>query len=118
MRTFFQRQFSSESTPAQTAFDVVVGIAAPIVCVAVDLLYLGGLAANLPMVSYAAIVIGVVVLALWLLLNSHVESLASGLAAVVMLYDALYAIVTGVILFYSACWGLLSGIMTTGEFLS
>lgn len=115
MRTFFQQQFSPESTSAQITFDVIFGIVAPVVCIAVDVLYLDSLAANLPAVSYAVIGIGIVVLALWLFLNSYIESLLIEVAAVALLCGALYAIITGAVLFYFTCWGLLSGIMTTIE---
>jgi hypothetical protein len=111
VKAFFQQQFSSKLTPAQVTFDVLMGIVAPIVCIAIDVFYLGGLATNLPSVSYVAIVVWVFALALWLFLDSHIESLLSGLSAIVLLSGALYAGLVGVVLFYFTCWGLLSGVM-------
>lgn len=111
MKTFFQQQFSSKPTPAQVTFDVFMGITAPIVCIAIDRFYFDGFIGNLQEVSYAAIIIWVFTLALWLFLDLHTEVLLNKLSGPVLLTGALYASYIGIVMFPLIVMGLITGVM-------
>lgn len=111
---FVQRQFSSEITEHQFRFDVLFGVFAPILCVAIDKFKLGGIITNSTIFSYVPIFISIVFLTLWLLYNSQVNPLWTGLITGILVSGAVYAGILAIFVGLFTIWGFFASIALAG----
>jgi len=121
-RNFWRRQFSSEVTRGQVAFDVVLGIIVPVQCLILDpvvfrfhdgLMSGPGILQPFRIFAYTSIGLGMLALSLWLLLGDRIQW-ASAFLAGVFLYGALFACLLGILLLPMSFIGLLVGIGVLG----
>lgn len=110
-KRFWQRA-TSEPSRGRIAFDIVVGIVAPILCFVFDPFvfrcpsYFLCLFPNLRPFAYVGSGVAMITLALWLILGRRTR-LYSGIVAGVLLTAALFALAIGIVLFPFSLLGLL-----------
>jgi hypothetical protein len=106
--SFWQRQINSEITLRQIVFDVLFGIVAPMLAIVFDPVVFRGdfaLLERYQMVSYAAILLGTLALAVWLLFRLQLSQWSS-LFGGIFLIGALFALALGLVLLPFSVIGL------------
>jgi hypothetical protein len=103
---FWQRQFAVKATPKQLAFDVFMGIFAPILCIKFDPMVFNELLPSSQVFVYSIIGLEIATLALWLLLGTHLKLLA-GFIGGILLSGALFSFVIGIFLLPLSILGLI-----------
>jgi len=117
---FWGRQFNSEVTRGQVAFDVALGIIMPILCLIFDPMVFRNQAAldhgfHKPFEVFGdtSIALGIVALSLWLLLSRYLNR-ASAFLAGIFFYGAFFALLLGILILPLSVIGLLGLIGVLG----
>jgi hypothetical protein len=112
-KEFWQRQFSTTVTSEQKAFDVLMGIFMPIVCIQFDpLSFLDTLFASQVFV-YSFIGLEMLTLGLWLLWGAHLGRWAAFIGGI-FFSGALFALMIGILLLPLTILALIIGIGILG----
>ncbi|MBT3316322.1 MAG: hypothetical protein HN390_17105 [Anaerolineae bacterium] len=104
---FLSRQFKPEITSSQFKFDVIFGLFAPILLIAVDLLVFEGFITDTLVFSYLLVIANLLALSFWLLFDVKLHPFLDALVAGILISGVLYASFMTYIVIYFAVWGSL-----------
>ena len=114
---FWRRQFASEITGGQVAFDVAVGILLPLLCLALDPIVFRSVGLLDPYAgpAYGTIGLAFLTLAIWLIFRRAAFVMAGALAA-----SAGFALLIGIVLLPYSVFGMLAfvGVLGFAPFLT
>jgi hypothetical protein len=118
---FWARQFNSEVTRAQTIFDLVFGIIAPVLVLIFDPfvfrnsgdMLIQSPLAHLSVFAYVGISIGILILSIWLIGYQRIQQ-GHGFFVGVLGVGAVFSLLVGIVLLPYSLFGLLIGLGILG----
>lgn len=125
-RNFWRQQFDSKVTGGQAAFDIIMGVTMPTLCLIRDpvvfqnhLAYGQSILGPIKVFAYTSIGPGILALSLWLLLSRYLKR-TSAFVAGIFFYGALFALLLGILILPVSFIGLfgLIGVLGFTPFLS